>query len=188
MLTVIDHFSKWANAFPIRNQEAKTIAQTLLDKVFCYLGMPLQILSDQGANFQSDLFKELCFALNIEKIRTSVYKPSTNGAVERFHRTLNSMIGKIVAENHRNWHEVIPQVMAAYRASEHTATGFSPNKIMLGRECRAPIDLVLGVPEKSDGIFSHDQYVRSRQEQMLYSYSLVREHSRSRGTTTLTRV
>ena len=59
MLTVADHFSKWADAFPKRNQEAKTIAQVLLDKVFCYLGMPLQILSDQGANFQSELFKEL---------------------------------------------------------------------------------------------------------------------------------
>ena len=176
MLTVVNHFSKWADAFPIRNQEAKTIAQVLLDKVFCYLGMPLQILSDQGANFQSDLFKEFCFALNIEKIPTSAYEPSANGAVERFHRTLNSMIGKIVSENHRNWHEVIPQVMAAYHASEHSATGFSLNKIMLGRECRAPIDLVLGVPENSDGIFSHDQYVRSRQEQMLYSYSVVREH------------
>ena len=176
MLTVVDHFSKWADTFPIRNQEAKTVAQVLMDKVFCYLGMPLQILSDQGTNFQSELFKELCLAMNIEKIRTSAYKPSTNGAVERFHRTLNSMIGKVVAENHRNWHELIPQIMAAYRASEHAATGYSPNKIMLGRECRAPIDLVLGVPGETDGIVSHDQFIRSKQEQMLYCYTTVREH------------
>ena len=113
--------------------------------------------------------------MNIEKIRTSAYKPSTNRAVERFHRTLNSMIGKVVAENHRNWHGVIPQIMAAYRTSKPAATGYSPNKIMLGRKCRAPIDLVLGVPGETDGIFSHDQFVWSKQEQMLYCYSMVRE-------------
>ena len=176
MLTVVDHFSKWADAFPIRNQEARTVAQVLVDKVFCYLGMPLQILSDQGINFQSELFKELCEMMNIEKIRTSAYKPSTNGAVERFHRTLNSMIGKVVAENHRNWHELIPQIMAAYRASEHSATGFSPNRIMLGRECRAPIDLILGIPGDTESIFSHDQFIQTKHEQMIYCYNLVREH------------
>ena len=176
MLTIVDHFSKWADAFPIRNQEAQTVAKVLLDRVFCYLGMPLQILSDQGANFQSELFRELCISLDIEKIRTSIYKPSTNGAVERFHRTLNSMIGRVVAENHRNWHELIPQIMAAYRASEHSATGFSPNKIMLGRECRAPIDLVLGTPGDPDAVFSHDKYVQNKQEQMIFCYAAVREH------------
>ena len=142
LLTVVDHFSKWAEAFPIRNQEASTIAKLLVDRVFCYFGMPIQILSDRGKNFESELFAELCRCLGIEKIKTTIYKPSTNGVVERFHRTLNSMIGKIIPDIHRNWHDLIPQILAAYRASEHSATGYSPNKLILGRECRAPIDLV----------------------------------------------
>jgi len=66
--------------------------------------------------------------------------------------------------------------MAAYRASEHSATGFSPNKIMLGRECRAPIDLVLGTPGDPDVVFSPDKFVRNKQEQMIYCYAAVREH------------
>ena len=175
MLTIVDHFSKWADAFLKQYQEAQTVAKVLLDRVFCYSGMPLQILSDQGANFQSELFRELCISLDIEKIRTSIYKPSTNGAVERFNRTLNSMIGKVVAENHRIWYDLIPQIMAAYRASEHSATGFSPNKIMLGRESRAPIDLVLGTPGYPGVVFSHDKYIQNKQEQMIYCYATVRE-------------
>ena len=176
LLTVVDHFSKWAEAFPIRNQEASTIAKLLVDRVFCYFGMPIQILTDQGKNFESELFSELCRCLDIEKIRTTIYKPSTNGVVERFHRTLNSMIGKIIHDNHRNWHDLIPQILAAYRASEHSATGYSPNKLMLGRECRAPIDLVLGTLGDSNIIISYNDYVKQMQERMLYCYESVRNH------------
>ena len=176
MLTMVDHFSKWAEAFPIRNQEATTVAKVLMDRVFCYFGTPIQILTDQGKNFESELFGELCRILDIEKLRTTIYKPSTNGAVERFHRTLNSMIGKIIQENQRNWHEVLPQVMAAYRASEHSATGFSPNHIMFCRECRAPIDLVLGTMNENNNTFSYNQFVQQLQEKMMYSYEHVRKH------------
>ena len=82
MLTIIDHLSKWAEAFPIRNQEATTVAKVLMDRVFCYLGTHIQILTDQGKNFESELFGELCQTMGIGKLRTTIYKPSTNGAVE----------------------------------------------------------------------------------------------------------
>ena len=96
ILTVLDHFSKWAEAFPIRNHEATTVARLLADQVFSRFGIPLQLLSDRGQEFESHLMLELCAALGIEKLRTTAYKPSTNGAVERFHRTLNSMLAKVV--------------------------------------------------------------------------------------------
>jgi len=79
ILTVIDYFSKWADAFPMRNQEASTIARLLVDRVIAYYGAPVQILTDQGANFQSRLFTELLKCLQIDYMRTSPYKPSTNG-------------------------------------------------------------------------------------------------------------
>ena len=67
------------------------------------------------------------------------------------------MIGKIIQENQRNWQEVLPQVMAAYKASEHSATGFSPNHIMHSRECRAPIDLVLGTVHDNNNTLSYNR-------------------------------
>jgi len=85
--------------------------------------MPKRILSDQGAEFESDLFKELCSRMEIDKIRSFPYKPTTNRCVERFHRTLNSMLGKVVQENQRDWDERLPFVMAAYRAAKHQSTG-----------------------------------------------------------------
>ena len=66
--------------------------------------------------------KALCKVYNIDKIRTSTYKPSTNGTTERLHRALNSMIGKVVSDSPKDWDIKVPAVMADYRATIHEAT------------------------------------------------------------------
>jgi len=90
--------------------------------------------------------------MEIDKRRTSPHKPSTNGAVERFHRTLNSMLAKVVSEQQRNWDEYLPSVMMAYRATQHSNTGYTPNKLFLGREGKAPIDVAYGLPSEEKGL------------------------------------
>jgi len=95
---------------------APIVAKVLLDNFFSKYGMPKRTLTDQGKELESELFKELCTAMEIETIRTSPYKPSTNGCIERFHRTLNWMLGKVVEINQSNRQ---PSVMAAYRAAKH---------------------------------------------------------------------
>ena len=139
--------------------------------------MPIEILTDRGAEFESELFCQLLRWLEIDKLRTTAYKPSSNGVVERFHRTLNSMLGKVISENQRDWDERLPYVMAAYRASVHASTGFTPNKLMLGRENRMPIDLVMGLPPReANGSQSVDDFVARQQEIAEESYQLARQH------------
>src|SRR6266536_1123451 len=176
ILTLMDQFSKWAEAYPIRNQEASTVARVLVNQVFTKFGFPLQILSDQGPNFESTLFSEMCKVMGVDKIRTSSYHPRCNGMLERFHRTLNSMLGKVVKDNQRDWDEWVPQVLAAYRATEHSVTKFSPNYLILGRENRAPIDLVLGIPGDDQGGLSKNEYVEQLRERMIGAYATVREN------------
>jgi transposase InsO family protein len=148
MLTAIDHFSKWAEAFPLRCHTAQVVAKVLVTQLFSRFGCPKQVLSDQGQEFDGHLMTELCKHLRIDKVRTTAYKASTNGAVERFHRTLNSMLGKVIAEHQKDWDQWLPIVMAAYRASPHSATKVSPNRLILGRETTMPVDIVLGRPEQ----------------------------------------
>jgi transposase InsO family protein len=147
ILTLIDHFTKWIEIFPMRNQEASTVAKLLVDRVFCVHGLPLQILTDQGRNFESELFKEICRFLSVDKIRTTAYKPSTNGNIERFHATLNSMLAKLVSENQKDWDDKLAAVAFAYRNSVQESTGFSPYYLMYGREARIPADIVYGPPD-----------------------------------------
>ena len=179
MLTVMDHFSKWAEAIPLRNHTAPTVARTLMTHVFSRFGMPLQLLTDRGPEFEGELFTELCKWMEIDKIRTTAYRAATNGMVERFHRTLNAILGKIISENQRDWCEKVPVAAAAYRASVHEATGYTPNRLMLGRETRAPLDIVVGCsPEEQQSYESTDQFVAERQQRMREMYSVVREHLR----------
>ena len=73
ILTLTDYFTKWSDAFPIRNQEASTVAKVLVDRVFSYMGMPIKILTNRGSNFESQLFNELLQRLGIDHVRTTAY-------------------------------------------------------------------------------------------------------------------
>lgn len=176
ILTVIDHFTKWVELMPMRNQEASTIARLLVDRVFCVHGCPLQILTDQGANFQSNLFQELCKIMAIDKIRTSPYKPSTNGNIERFHGTMHSMIAKLVSENHRDWDEKLPTVAFAYRTSVQESTHFTPYFLMYGREARIPSDLIYGPPPDTGSSTKLSDFVQDHQDTFRQAYQLTRQH------------
>jgi len=148
ILTLVDHFSKWAEAIPLSNHTAPTVAKALMTHVFSRFGVPRQLLTDRGPEFESTLFTELMRCMDIDKLRTTPYKASTNAVVERFHRTLNSMLGKVVSENQRDWDVRLPQVLAAYRSYPHSLTGFSPNRLFLGRETSMPVDIIWVMPEE----------------------------------------
>ena len=142
-------FHQVGRGVPSAQQGSHHGDRALVEQVFSRDGMPVQILSDQGNEVDSSLMREICRSYGFDKVRTTAYKPSTNGAVERFHRSLNSMLGKVVSDSQRDWVERLRYVMAAYRVSRHEATGFSPNLLVFGREVQAQIDLVFGSPDDS---------------------------------------
>lgn len=151
VLVVGDYFSKWTEAFPIPNQEAQTVAKVFVEGWVCRLGVPRTIHTDQGRNFESSLFKEMCQLLNIHKTRTTPYHPQSDGMVERFNRTLLAMLSLFVEENQMNWDALLPYVMLAYRSSVHCSTGFTPFKWCLARRWCCPWTLcwVLGTVKGS---------------------------------------
>jgi len=88
ILTLVDHFSKWAEAIPLRNHIAPTVARALVTHVFSRFGDPHQLLTDRGTEFESELFKELMRRMKIDKLRTTMFHTSWNGVVERFQSDL----------------------------------------------------------------------------------------------------
>lgn len=175
ILTMIDHFSRFAEAFPVRNQEAGTVAKVLVEQWITRYGCPLQILTDQGPCFEAELFKDLCRLLAVSKLRTSPYKASTNGLLERFHRTLNSLIAKFVSANHKDWDVQLPFLMAAYRSSLHSSTGYTPNKLFLHRELCMPVDLVMEeCLERGEPSSSYHDYVSAMGSQIRTTFELAR--------------
>jgi len=179
ILTMVDHFTKWAEAIPIRNHTASTIARQLMVNVFSRFGAPHQILTDRGSEFESDLFRALLDWMGIDKLRTTIFKASTNGQVERFHRSLNSMLAKVISDSQRNWDECVPFVMAAYRASKHEVTGYTPNKLFLGRDTRMPLDLIMGAPVEETSLFNTPhEYLENLHENIRTAYKIARQKLR----------
>ena len=84
VLVITDHFSRYAQAYPTKNQTAKTTARVLFDQFIVHYGFPARIHSDQGQTFESNLIKELCKIAGVAKSRTTPYHAMGNGQVERF--------------------------------------------------------------------------------------------------------
>ena len=134
-------YTKWPEAYALPNQEADTVAQAVMDNFVCRFGCPRGVLSDQGRNFESRLFRDLCDLIESVKQRTTPYHPQCDGGAERLIRTVTSVISKI-AEEQEEWDQHLPKVLLALRASTHETTGFSPSMLMFGREMRLPIDAI----------------------------------------------
>ena len=97
--------------------------------------------------------------------------------VERFNRTLASMLTMYCEKDQKSWDEHLPYVIFAYRSSIHTSTGFSPNMMMLGRETELPIQVVVGTPETDDQL-EPDNYVAKLQNRIQEAHDVAREKLR----------
>ena len=103
ILVITDLFSKWVEAFPLAATDSETLASVLVDEVVCRYGVPCSLHSDQGANLNGQVITGLCKRLGINKTRTTAYHPQGNGQVERFNRTLEAILSKVVADNQKGW-------------------------------------------------------------------------------------
>jgi hypothetical protein len=139
---MIDYFTKWANAVPLVNKEAPTVAEGIFNGWYLQYGLPNSIHTDQGSEFTNDVLKHLNQRATVDAEFTTPYNPSANGEVERFNRTLGDCLSCYAESNPGLWHKYLPGVLFAYRTSVHATTGYTPFYLMYGREARSPIDIL----------------------------------------------
>jgi transposase InsO family protein len=172
VLVASDYFTRWVEAYAIPNQEAVTVAQKLVDELFCRFSTPEQLHSDQGRQFESDLIAEVCRILKIHKTRTTPYHPQGDGLVERFNRTLLDMLATMTKEQPGDWDGHIRRVCLAYNSSIQATTGYTPFFLMFGREARLPLDLMYHscTPET----VTHSEYATRMKDSIEKAYDRVR--------------
>ena len=176
VLVICDYATRYPEAIPLRCTDAHRVAEELI-VFFSRMGIPREILSDQGSNFMSQLLKEIYRLLHIHPIRTTPYHPQTDGLVERFNKTLKSMLKRVASEEGRDWDTLLPYILFAYREVPQATTGFSPFELVFGREVRGPLDILKEEWEAgkraSESVVSHVLLLRERLESMS---ELVKEH------------
>ncbi|XP_071944782.1 uncharacterized protein [Antedon mediterranea] len=141
LLVLCDYATRYPEAIPIPDQTAVTVAQSLIT-VLSRVGLPSQIIHDQGTNFMSQIIVELCKKLGIEKIPTTPYHQQTNGLTERFIGTLKLMINSLSHVQRENWDRYIPLLLFSYREVPCEFTGYSPFHLLYGRQIRGPLSLI----------------------------------------------
>ena len=176
ILVVADYFTKWTESYALPDQVAPTVAAVLVDEFVSRFGVPLQIHSDQGRNFESAVFSEMCDILGVQKTRTTPLRPQSDGMVERFNRTLETMLTLFTAENQKDWDEHLPQLMMAYRSAEHETTGRSPCEMMLGRAIQLPVDLLLGSTPDFQEVLPSTDYATQLASKMRITHDFARGH------------
>ena len=143
ILVITCYFTKWVEAYALPDETAETVAEALVNDFVSRYGTPVSIHSDQGRNFESTLFQEVCRLLGIRKTRTTAYHPEGNGMVERFNRTMGAMIRSLIGEEHDNWDKILPLTLMAYRSSVHETTQQTPHMMLFGREMTVPLALTM---------------------------------------------
>ena len=146
ILVATDYYTKWTHAMAMPDQTAITIADVFVREFIAVFGVPAMIHSDQGRNFEGNVFQGVCSLLGIEKSRTTPFHPESDGQVERFNRTIQQMLKAYVNKEKTDWDDHLPYLCMAYRATPHESTGCTPNLMMFGVENSMPIDVMAGIP------------------------------------------
>ena len=173
ILVITDHFTRYAQAFPTRNQLATTTAKILFDNFIVHYGFPARLHSDQGRNFESKVIKELCKLAGVQKSRTTPYHAMGNGMTERFNRTLLNMLGTLKDHQKQDWKSYVAPLVHSYNATRHDSTGYSPFFLMFGRHPRLAVDAYLGIESpETPLVSSKEHYATKLKKRLEFAYKI----------------
>ena len=184
MLVICNYATRFPVAVLLRSIEAEKIAEELI-RLFARVGIPNEILTDQGSNFTSQLLSELYRLLHVHPIRTSPYHPQTDGLVERFNQTLKMM--KTTGEDGKDWDKLLPYLLFAYWEVPQDSTGFSLYELLYGRSMRGPLDVLreswVASSRSSESVVSMVLSVQDKMSQMteLVQRNLVKAQQRQKA-------
>lgn len=175
LLVITDHFTKLARVVPLRNESAKSTAKALYEQFINIYGFPERLHSDQGRNFESRVIQELCSIAGVKKSRTTPYHAMGNGACERFNRTLLNMLGTLNEDQKSRWKEHLGTLVHCYNCTPHQTTGYTPYKLMFGRDPNLPVDNLYKAP--TEGQCSPSEFYNKLRKEIVYCQDLARKHS-----------
>ncbi|PIC11955.1 hypothetical protein B9Z55_028750 [Caenorhabditis nigoni] len=176
ILTIIDLFTKYASAVPIPDKKAETVLKAFIERWALGEGrIPSTLLTDLGKEFVNEHFQKFTKMLGIKHITTKGYNSRANGAVERFNKTLVSIMKKRNTVPYE-WDDQVAFAVFAYNSSVHSTTGESPLFLTYGRDPKGPLekggDAACGI-----SYVDVDEYKHLLVQELKKAYQLVEENT-----------
>lgn len=172
ILTLQDDFTKFSQAYALPNHEAKIIADKLTHEFICKFGIPESTLTDQGPDFTSNLIKKVSKLFRLKKIQTSIYRPETNGALERSHQTLADFLKYFVKIDNSDLDDLLDFAMFTYNTTVHSSSKFTPFELVFGVKPNLPSSITK-VPEFK---YTYDDYIDNLTLKLRKSREIAREN------------
>jgi transposase InsO family protein len=174
LLVIVDHFSKWPEAIPLKDKKAETIANAILNEFLPRHSIPRKILSDNEATLIDKSVDQLWKLLGIKRKTSSVYHPQTNTAAKRFNRFLGDSIYATLGTKQTEWNNEIGTILMAYRMSIHPTTGESPYFLQHGTDPVIPEDIIFAIQGTTE-LMDHNTFAQKKFELMREIFQRTRE-------------
>ena len=175
IVTMVDWYSAWVEAYPVPNKEAVTIAKVILEHFVPQHGCPRVLVSDRGTEYVNGAIDYLSTTMKIKRNVTTPYHPAGNGKTERCHRFLNDIIAKGIQDRlHTEWEDMIPGALFAMRTCVNESTKYTPYMLVYGRDPVLPLDTLLAPRRRYLG----DDYVPTSLQRLHTSFIHVADNTR----------
>ncbi|KAL2076463.1 hypothetical protein ACEWY4_027927 [Coilia grayii] len=175
LLTVMCQSTRYPAAYPLRTITTRSVVKALSQFISIF-GIPKIVQSDRGSNFTSGLFNEVLKQLRVTHQVSSAYHAQSQGALERFHSTLKSLLRAYCVELNRDWEEGLPWLLLAARDVTQESTGFSPNDLVFAHKVRGPLSVLKDGVEKVQPPVNLIDYVHGFRRKLLLAWKLASEN------------
>jgi len=175
IVTMMDGFTKWAEAIPVSDITVQTVANVIVENWIARYGIPDQIHSDQGAQFTSEIYRELMRMLGVKVTHTPPYNPRSN-KVERLHRVLGEILRSDQTGPPDEWPSKLPWALFAHRTAVSNATGVTPFQAVFGSNSKIPLDIIFPMEDKPREKWP--EYVEKLQKKIQQIHAQIRRHAK----------
>ena len=174
ILTMVCLYTRAGRAAAMRQQKTKNIAEAFLIHWVCIYGFPRTIVSDNGPGFASQVMKAAMKMCGVKIQYALPYHPESNGACERLNGTIINMLSSYTQDTQTAWATYLPFIVFAYNTSVHSSTGFSPYRLLYGREAVIGSESWLRLASSSTEQ-TYPTYIQKIQQDMAMSHQLIEQ-------------
>jgi len=178
ILVSVDYLTRFAETKAVPAATSLEAATFFLQRVVLRHGSPARLISDRGSHFTAAMFQECLRLCQTIHRKATPYHPQTNGLVERFNHTLSHMLASFVNSTQTNWDLVLPFVTYAYNTSVQSTHGYTPFRLVYGREASSPLDRIFPVGSSSSHPFL-SEYCRAADLARLHARQRISDHQLS---------
>ncbi|XP_075113301.1 uncharacterized protein LOC107781129 [Nicotiana tabacum] len=166
ILVAIEYFTKWVEVKMFKFVTKKVVVDFVHSNIICRFGIPKVIITDNGSNLNSHLFKEVCQQFKITHCNSTPYLPKANGAVEAANKNIKKILRKMV-EGSRQWHEKLPFALLGYRTTVCTLVLATPYSLVYGIEAVIPVEVEIpSLQIVAEAEIDDDEWVKTLLEQL----------------------